>query len=122
MVFGFLFIEVICPFLEMSLDRIKTFIYFFSQDAYMKNYKVRQEIIKESWDFDCSCELCQQEKVENCDDFYAKYDQLNHEADKINVDNGQYMTFPESYLRLGNLYKDMYKLAKEKKASKVITE
>ena len=80
-----LFIEVICPFLEMSLDRIKTFIYFFSQDAYMKNYKVRQEIIKESWDFDCSCELCQQEKVENCDDFYARYDQLNHEADNINI-------------------------------------
>jgi len=93
-------------------------ICYLSQDAYMKNYKVRQEIIKESWDFDCSCELCQQEKVENCDNFYAKYDQLNQEADKINEDNGQYMIFPESYLRLGNLYKDMYKLVKEKKTSK----
>ena len=69
----------------------------------------------------CHSQLLSLEKVENCDDFYAKYDQLNHEADKINVDNGQYMTFPESYLRLGNLYKDMYKLAKEKKTSKVIT-
>ena len=70
----------------------------------------------------CHSQLLSLEKVENCDDFYAKYDQLNHEADKINVDNGQYMTFPESYLRLGNLYKDMYKLAKEKKTSKVISE
>ena len=70
----------------------------------------------------CHSQLLSLKKVENCDDFYAKYDQLNHEADKINVDNGQYMTFPESYLRLGNLYKDMYKLAKEKKTSKVITE
>ena len=28
------------------------------------------------------------------------------------------MTFPESYLRLGNLYKEMYKMAKVKKVSR----
>ena len=86
-------------------------------DSYTKNYFTCTTF----WAL-CHSQLLSLEKVENCDDFYAKYDQLNHEADKINVDNGQYMTFPESYLRLGNLYKDMYKLAKEKKTSKVITE
>ena len=84
----------------------------------MKSYQTRQGILRKHWNFDCSCELCQEEKVENCDEIYAKFDQLNQEADRIQVDNGRYMIFPESYLRLGNLYKEMYKMAKVKKVSR----
>ena len=84
----------------------------------MKSYQTRQGNLRKYWNFDCSCELCQEEKVENCDEIYAKFEQLNQEADRIQVDNGRYMTFPESYLRLSNLYKEMYKMAKVKKVSR----
>ena len=84
----------------------------------MKSYQTRQGNLRKYWNFDCSCELCQEEKVENCDEIYAKFEQLNQEADRIQVDNGRYMTFPESYLRLCNLYKEMYKMAKVKKVSR----
>ena len=87
----------------------------------MKNYQTRQGVLRKIWNFDCSCELCQEEKVENCNEIYAKFDQLNQEADKIKVEDGRYMIFPQSYLRLGCLYKEMYKMAKEKKASRTFT-
>ena len=79
----------------------------------MKGYKERQEYLKKFWNFDCLCELCEKEK-KYCDDIsYETFVKLNQEAEIIKS-NQSNMIFPMTYLRLVTLFKEMYKLAKEK--------
>merc|ERR1712012_26890 len=85
-------------------------INYLSEEHLMAKYHVRQNILKSAWEFVCSCELCQQESIENDDEIYNEFDKLKQEAKGIKVECGKYMTYPDSYLRLCYLYKEMYKL------------
>ena len=79
----------------------------------MKSYKERQDYLKKFWHFDCLCELCEKEK-EYCNDIsYETFVKLNQEAEIIKS-NQSIMIYPITYLRLVTLFKEMYKLAKEK--------
>ena len=84
----------------------------------MAKYKVRQEVLKNAFEFDCHCELCRQENIESDDEIYNEFDKLKNEAKDIKVESGKHMKYPDSYLRLCYLYKKMYKLARERKTSK----
>ena len=79
----------------------------------MKGSKERQDYLKKFWHFDCLCDLCEKEK-KYCDDIsYETFVKLNQEAEIIKS-NQSNMIFPMTYLRLVTLFKEMYKLAKEK--------
>ena len=79
----------------------------------MKGYKDRKDYLKKIWNFDCHCDLCQvEENDKNCID-YIKYHKIQQECQNIeaNVSN---LVYPESYLKLCHLYKELYQLAKVK--------
>ena len=84
----------------------------------MKKYQIRQEKLLTSWDFDCFCELCQQESVNNDDEIYEEFSKLQQDVETIKAEGGKNIIYPESYLKLTSLYREMYKLAKGKKTSK----
>ena len=79
----------------------------------MKGYKERQNYLKNIWKFDCYCDLCQREENDNNDSDYVKYGQIEQECQKIEA-NVSDMVYPESYIKLCHLYKQLYQLAKNK--------
>ena len=70
------------------------------------------------WKFDCNCPLCEEE-TENCqDEKYEKFESLKQEAETLfEQSNNQFQFGVENMRREVQLYKEMYKLAKEKQAS-----
>ena len=70
------------------------------------------------WKFDCNCPLCEEE-AENCqDEKYEKFESLKQEAETLfEQSNNQFQFGVENMRREVQLYKEMYKLAKEKQAS-----
>ena len=84
----------------------------------MKNLKTRQEYLSMCWKFDCNCPLCEEE-TENCqDEKYEKFESLKQEAETLfEQSNNQFQFGVENMRREVQLYKEMYKLAKEKQAS-----
>ena len=79
----------------------------------MKGSKERQDYLKKFWHFDCLCDLCEKEKKYLDDISYETFVKLNQEAEIIKS-NQSSMVYPITYMRLVTLFKEMYKLAKEK--------
>ena len=87
----------------------------------MKNLKMRQNFLLADWGFQCSCRLCQYEKSNHPDEEkyenFAKLQQQSKKLLEVAKTAGQ--------VRLAIIkkevtcYKEMYKLAEEKNASKV---
>ena len=48
----------------------------------MKKKKERQRILQEKWGFICSCKRCQDEEVNNDNETYKKFEELQEEAEK----------------------------------------
>ena len=88
-------------------------INYLGGDMFMKGSKERQDYLKKFWHFDCLCDLCEKEKKYRDDISYETFVKLNQEAEIIKS-NQSNMIFPMTYLRLVTLFKEMYKLAKEK--------
>ena len=86
----------------------------------MKNLKTRQEYLSMCWKFDCNCPLCEEE-TENCqDEKYEKFELLKQEAEALFEQSSNPFHFGvENMKREVQLYKEMYKLAKEKQASRM---
>ena len=86
----------------------------------MKNFKERQESCHKH-DFVCSCEICQDEEINKDDETYEKFQNLKEEAERIadlyHFKNRLYFEFPPLEKALA-CQKQMYNLAKKKKAPK----
>ena len=86
----------------------------------MKNFEARQSQLKLAYGFTCQCDLCKEEKITNDNEKYEKFEKLKIKAKELQeMSNG---TFPllENVKQEILCYKEMYKLAKEKKASRLI--
>ena len=87
----------------------------------MKNLKMRQNFLLANWGFQCSCRLCQYEKLNHPDEEkyenFAKLQQQSKKLLEVAKTAGQ--------VRLAIIkkevtcYKEMYKLAEQKNCSKV---
>merc|ERR1711976_87743 len=53
------------------------------------------------------------ENIANGDENYNEFNKLKTEAKETKVECGKHMKYPDSYLRVCYLYKEMYKLAQE---------
>ena len=90
----------------------------------MKNLKMRQNFLLANWGFQCSCRLCQYEKLNHPDEEkyenFAKLQQQSKKLLEVAKTAGQ--------VRLAIIkkevtcYKEMYKLAEQKNCSKVDTK
>ena len=86
----------------------------------MKNLLTRQEYLSMLWKFDCNCPLCEEE-TENCqDEKYEKFESLKQEAEALYQQSSHPFHFGvENMRREVQIYKEMYNLAKEKRASRM---
>ena len=85
----------------------------------MKTYKSRQDYLFLNWGFDCKCEMCLEEKLDNQDEIYEKFQQLKEEANQLLSDSKKIESFQiDKICKEIFCYKEMYKLAKEKKAAR----
>jgi len=96
----------------------------------MKCYKTRQSFLFSNWGFQCKCDLCEEEKA-NCEDAkYIKFEELKKLQQKSSEKSRQIdsetetdefeMIFQlERTKKEVDYYKEMYKIAKEKKASRI---
>ena len=102
-----LFVFVLGLNLSRSIHQKQTFHLALPFPLGIRNGKLK------FWNFDCLCELCEKEK-KYCDDIsYETFVKLNQEAEIIKS-NQSSMVYPITYMRLVILFKEMYKLAKEK--------
>ena len=96
---------------------------FFDHDDFMKNFKERQKEICGMFGIVCSCEICQDEEINNDDETYEQFQNL-----KMVVDNTDTLSQRKQKLsteqKIDRLQKaisckiKMYSLAKSKKAPK----
>jgi len=91
----------------------------------MKNYKTRQSFLFANWGFQCKCDLCEEEIV-NCED--AKYDKFQElkkkqqESERLRRQNevkNPWIFQLEKAKEEVKYFRQMYKLAKDKKASRI---
>ena len=68
--------------------------------------------------FVCSCELCQEEEINNDDETYKKLQNLKEETEKIK-DVGPFEFKFDVFEQVIACRKEMYNLAKKKKAPKI---
>ena len=88
----------------------------------MKNFETRQEYLKNIGGFICHCELCHQEKIDGDEKTYETFQKLEDEVEKVKtkmegespLENVSKMY--ENRVKLISCFKQMYKLAKHKKA------
>ena len=73
----------------------------------MKKLNTRRENFLKRWNFQCHCHLCEEETEKCSDEKYEQFEKLKREA-----------TSPSNIERKVQCYKEMYKLAKEKQASR----
>ena len=90
----------------------------------MKNLKMRQNFLLANWGFQCSCRLCQYEKLNHPDeDKYENFAKLQQQSKKLLE-----VAKTAGQVRLAIIkkevtcYKEMYKLAEQKNCSKVDTK
>ena len=84
----------------------------------MKNLKIRQNYLSEGWKFNCNCPLCEEE-TENCqDEKYEKFELLKQEAEALYKQSNIFQSIG-NMRREVQCYKEMYKLAKEKQATRI---
>ena len=95
---------------------------YFSSGLGMKNRKERQRILYEKWVFICSCNRCQDEEINNDDETYKKFQELQEEAEKnaqktktFMYDSRKCLLFIEKAI---SCQKQMFNLAENKKAPK----
>ena len=87
-------------------------------DGRLKNFKERQKFLHERG-FVCSCELCQEEEIDNDDETYKKFQNFKEEVEKIK-DLGPFKLKFEHFEKMIACQKEMYNLAKNKKAPKIL--
>ena len=90
----------------------------------------RQSFLFSNWGFQCKCDLCEEEKV-NCEDAkYKKFEELKKLQQKsleksrqidpeMETDEFEMIFQLERTKKEVDYYKEMYKIAKEKKASRI---
>ena len=86
--------------------------------ADLKNFKERQKFCH-SRGFVCSCELCQEEEIDNDDETYQKFQNLKEEVEKIKrnfLSNNPCESKFDHFEKIIACRKQMYNLAKNKKA------
>ena len=84
----------------------------------MKNLKIRKDYLSMHWKFNCDCPLCEEE-TENCqDDKYKKFELLKQEAEALYEQSNIFQSIG-NMRREVQCYKEMYKLAKEKQATRI---
>ena len=89
-----------------------------SSHIIMKNLKTRQEYLSMGWKFNCDCPLCEEE-AENCEDEkYEKFELLKQEAEALYEQSNIFQSIG-NMRREVQCYKEMYKLAKEKQATRI---
>ena len=85
----------------------------------MKKLKSRQEILSNNWGFHCHCELCEQEQRKSDDEEYEKYEKMSEEAEKLGLQHKNLLSLAHKNMKREIFYyKEMYKLAQKKKASR----
>ena len=95
---------------------------YYSSCLGMKKKKERQRILQEKWGFICSCKRCQDEEVNNDNETYKKFEELQEEAEKtaqkvktFMYDSRKCLIFMEKAI---SCQKQMFDLAENKKAPK----
>lgn len=83
----------------------------------MKSFKSRQDYLFLNWGFHCQCDMCHEEKLDNQDEIYKKFQRLKQDANKLLSENKNLESLElEKICKEIFCYKEMYKLAKEKRA------
>ena len=93
----------------------------YNKKMVMKNYKTRQEFYSGLGGFKCCCELCQEEAI-NCDDeIYEVFQRLENEVEKAMLEKPAQLLEKkyENYEKMISCLKQMYKIAKDKRAPKL---
>ena len=84
----------------------------------MKNFKTRQELLFDGWEFDCMCNLCKGEG-DSHDKTYEKFAKLQQETEILGSDETNSWFYQmEKIKKEVTCYKEMYILAKEKNVSR----
>ena len=85
-----------------------------------RNFKRRQELLSKTWGFNCNCNLCQKEKVDSDNEKYDEFEKLSEEVSERQFErknNPEKVTGEKLYREI-IFYIEMYKFAKEKRASR----
>ena len=93
----------------------------YNQKIDMKNFETRQEFLKNIGGFTCHCELCQEEKIDGDEKTYETFQKLEADVEKVKTSTElesleNVSKVYESRVKLISYFKQMYKLAKDKKA------
>ena len=84
----------------------------------VKDFNARQQLLFDGWDFKCMCNLCVAEGDSN-NELYEKFEKLQQEAEVLGRDETNSWFYQlEKIKKEVSCYKEMYKLAKEKNASR----
>ena len=84
----------------------------------MKNVKTRQKFLLDYWTFHCMCNLCMEE-CDSDDKIYEKFTKLQKEVEILcGTKSNSWVDQNEKIKKVVSCYKEMYKLAKEKKVSR----
>ena len=84
----------------------------------MRNLKTRQSLLHGKWGFKCCCDICKEEEVTPDDEKYELFEKLNSEIKNCmqNQQRQDRMARLETIKKELVCHKEMYKLAKNKKA------
>ena len=84
----------------------------------MKKFRARQQLLFDGWDFKCMCNLCAEEG-DSHNELYENFAKLRQEAEILGRDEtNSWFHQLEKIKKEVSCYKKMYKLAKEKNASR----
>ena len=91
----------------------------------MKNLKARRQFLSTYAHFKCCCELCEEEDLKSDDEIYEKFRKFQEEAENFKRkrrEPGSQMSDPENpemCEKIISLCKQMYQMAKTKKAPRI---
>jgi len=88
----------------------------------LRRISERQEILMDRWGFDCHCSLCEEERINSNDEKYDYFEKCKREAvelclSRTGTNNNNKVTHTKLHREIF-CYKEMYKFAKEKRASR----
>ena len=79
----------------------------------MKSFKSRQDYLFLNWGFHCQCDMCHEEKLDNQDEIYKKFQRLKQDANKLLSENKNLESLElEKICKEIFCYKEMYKFSK----------
>ena len=98
---------------EITKNYIELELYINGGD--LKNFNERQKFCRNR-EFVCSCELCQEEEIDNDDETYQKFQNLKEEVEKIkrNYISNPFESKFDHFEKVIACRKQMYNLAKNK--------